>query len=553
MLLVTAVLTSSVALGSVSEAFVLHEISHFDSAIVGAESTVTESTVTESTVAETTVGRAIGDVDPTGPSGLGNLLGVVTTTTNSLSSLASSAVAPVTTALASVAPVNAVLAPVTSVVASTVDTVSSTVDTVSSTVNTVTAPLGVSVSAPTLTSVLSVPDAPPVPFIGPVSDPNELVQGTRFLQQLTLQHRGTMASYLKAHAAVVAQLIASPPAATQVTNWWGLLDLATRNELRAASPVLVGNLDGIPYQIRDLANRALLKDTMSQLRSTIAGESGRTVVENAKVQLKMLQSISDALGSPTSASPHRSLLTLDVNGQGKAAIVLGDLRTATYVSYLVPGMFFTIENQMGDWVNAAGNLYDEELSWLTLLDPDAANKSVATVAWIGYHTPNLTNVGGIQNADEGRDSLASAIEGLQAVRKGNEPYTTIIAHSYGSTAALMALTEYDFSVDALAMVGSPGSAAKSVADLHVRPGHVWVGEAAWDPIPNSSYFGSDPGSKGYGAKSMGVGGGLDSLTHHLLQASTGHNEYFSAGTESMRNFALIAINKGEYVTPAAGQ
>jgi len=455
LLLVTAVLTSSVALGSVSEAFGVHEISHHDSAISIADL------------------RPAG-IDITDPAA------------------ATPAVDPGT---------------------------------------------------------LAVPDAPPVPFIGPVSDPTQLVQGTRFLQQLTLQPSGTMASYIRDHSGMVAQLLASPPAATQVTAWWGTLDLKVRNELRAASPSLVGNLDGIPYSIRDLANRALLKSTMADLRSTIAGEPGRTVVENAKVQLKMLQSISDALG-PADASPRRSLMTLDVTGQGKAAIVLGDLRTASYVSYLVPGMFFTIENQMGDWADAAANLYDEQLSWLALLDPDASSKSVATVAWIGYHTPNLTNVGGIQNADEGRDALASAIEGLQAIRTGNEPYTTIIAHSYGSTAALMALTEYNFHVDALAMVGSPGSPAKSVADLHVTPGHVWVGEAAWDPIPNSSYFGSDPGSKSYGAKPMGVGGGLDALTNQVLAASTGHNEYFSAGTESMRNLALIAINQGNFVTGA---
>jgi hypothetical protein len=394
-----------------------------------------------------------------------------------------------------------------------------------------------------------------MPFIGPVTDPNQLVQGTRFLQELSLQPLEEVSSYVASHSDLIAKLVASPPPPTEVTSWWSTLDLKMRNELRSATPSLVGNLDGIPYSIRDLANRALLRDTMADLKQTIAGESGRTVVENAKVQLHMLQSISDALGtqaSPTEAtastSPRRTLMTLDVTGQGKAAIVLGDLRTATYVSYLVPGMFFTIENQMGDWVDAAANLYDEQLAWLALLDPDAADKTVATVAWIGYHTPNLTNVGGIENADEGRDSLASAIEGLQSIRTGDEPYTTIIAHSYGSTAALMALTEYNFHVDALAMVGSPGSPAKSVTQLHVTPGHVWVGEAAWDPIPNSSYFGSDPGSKSYGAKPMGVGGELDPLTSEVLLASTGHNEYFSAGTESMRNFALIAINQGTFVS-----
>src|SRR5690606_20996844 len=129
-----------------------------------------------------------------------------------------------------------------------------------------------------------------------------------------------------------------------------------------------------------------------------------------------------------------------------------------YVSYLVPGMFFTIENQMVDWTNSAVALHDEQVSWLKLFAARSGSKAgavpaptatVATIAWIGYHTPNLTNVGGLDNAIQGRDALASAIEGLQSVRGGDPPFITVVAHSYGSTAALMALAEDSFEIDAL--------------------------------------------------------------------------------------------------------
>lgn len=392
----------------------------------------------------------------------------------------------------------------------------------------------------------SIPDAPPLPFIGPEpsSSPIERVQGTRLLQQISLVPADGIPLFVQANATELAGLLASPPAATEVTSWWNSLGYESRTALRSATPEVVGNLDGVPYTVRDLANRDVLDETMAHLERVIAAENGRTVVENAKRQLKMLTSISDSLGPKTAG---RTLMTLDVTGQGRAAIVLGDLRTADYVSYLVPGMFFTIENQMGDWVDAAARLYDEQLSWLALLDGDP-DATVATVAWIGYPTPNLLNVGGLENAYEGRDSLAGAITGLQSLRADDEPYVSVIAHSYGSTAALMALTEDDFEIDALAMVGSPGSPAKSVDELHVRDANVWVGEAAWDPIPNSSYFGSDPGSEGYGAKRMGVSGTTDSITRQVLTGSLGHNEYFSPGTESMRNFALIGIGHGELVS-----
>ncbi len=405
----------------------------------------------------------------------------------------------------------------------------------------------VSQVSPMLQAPKALPGGPTPPFVGPVAGPATQSQGMLLLQQLSLLGPDGIRTFAGANPDALAGLLDAPPAATAVTEWWGALDAASRAALRYASPELVGNLDGVPYTVRDRANRSTLSSTIDSLEQTVDSDAGRTVVENAKQQLKMLRSIDAALGrSADQEGTKRTLMTLDVTGQGRAAIILGDLSKAEYVTYLVPGMFFTIENQMGDWVDAAVRLHDEQLSWLAVLGSSEA--TVATVAWIGYPTPNLTNVGGIENAYEGRDALAGAIMGLQALRGADEPHVTVVAHSYGSTAALMALTEYDFEVDALAMVGSPGSPAKSVNELHVRDGNVWVGEAAWDPIPNSAYFGSDPGSASYGAKRMGVSGGRDPITAQLLSASFGHNEYFSPGTESMRNFALIGIGQGQYVS-----
>lgn len=218
---------------------------------------------------------------------------------------------------------------------------------------------------------------------------------------------------------------------------------------------------------------------------------------------------------------------------------------------MVPGMFFQVDGQINDWTADAGRLYDEQVAWLKTIHeahPDASNKTVAVVSWMGYQTPDLTNIGSLDLAYEGQDAFARAVEGLQAERGANQPYTTVLAHSYGSTAVLMALTKYTFSIDALAVVGSPGSEAQSVSDLHVRGGNVFVGEAAWDPVPNSSWFGSDPGSASYGAKAMEVKGTIDPISQVELKGSVGHNDYFGPGTESMRNMALIGINEGQLVT-----
>jgi pimeloyl-ACP methyl ester carboxylesterase len=166
---------------------------------------------------------------------------------------------------------------------------------------------------------------------------------------------------------------------------------------------------------------------------------------------------------------------------------------------------------------------------------------------MGYQTPDLTNIGSLDLANRARDALSSSVESLQQQRAGHLPYTTIVAHSYGSTAALMALTQYNFKVDALVLVGTPGSAAQSAKDLHVANTNVWVGSAAWDPVPTSAFFGSDPSSPSYGAHTMGVGGGTDAITGAKLGQSVGHNEYFDPGTESMRNMALIGIGRPDLV------
>lgn len=391
-----------------------------------------------------------------------------------------------------------------------------------------------------------LPDAPPDALAGadPDQSPNELVQGTRLLEQLSLLSVPELQSWVNDNQASLEALVAHPPLAAEVGMWWSGMDYEERFALRTAAPQLVGNLDGVPYSVRDVANRDVLATSMAELEQTIESNSGRTVLENAKYQLSMLQSIADALSAESTVP--RTLMSLDVEGQGKAAIVIGDLRTADYVSYMVPGMFFTIQGQMVYWADAATRLQAEQLDWLARFgDTDS---TVATVAWIGYHTPNLTNVGSLENAVEAEESLVSTIEGLQGLRSGDEPYVTVIAHSYGSTAALMALTEYDLEIDALAVVGSPGSPAQSVSELHVKNGNVFVGEAEWDPIPNSAFFGSDPGAKSYGATTFGTNGGVDPITGATLLRSFFHIEYFSPDTESLRNLALIGIGHGDAVT-----
>jgi hypothetical protein len=348
---------------------------------------------------------------------------------------------------------------------------------------------------------------------------------------------------------LVTKLLQSPPTARDVASLWTSLDDATRSKLAAAAPRLVGSLDGFPADVRNTANRAWVSQSITALEKQLPSVNGRALAESDEHELHMLKMVESAL-KPSKGGPSRSLLSADPAGEGKAVVVLGNLQTADYVTYLVPGMFYTVDGQLSAWTGDAADLYAQQKAWLKRLsatDPSAANKTVAVVAWMGYQTPDLTNIGSLDLADQARDALASSVETLQLQRAGNLPYTTIVAHSYGSTAALMALTQYNFSVNALVLVGTPGSSAQSAKDLHVKNTNVWVGSAAWDPVPTSAFFGSDPSAPSYGAHTMGVDGGTDVIAGTKLGQSIGHNDYFDPGSESIRNMALIGIDRAELV------
>lgn len=397
------------------------------------------------------------------------------------------------------------------------------------------------VFAPVATEVVVVPATisqwAPTPIAGPQPlTPPEMLRNIGTLAPAALTE------FLTKNPTAVDQLISHPPTGIEVSAWWQGTDAAHRSVLLSEVPQLIGSLEGIPYELRDHVNRKLLGEAAVRVEMA---ESRSVVSDRLAAEARMIASVEAAL-KPSDGRP-RSLLTLDLDGQGLAAIVIGDLRTADYVSYLVPGMGFSVEGQMKDWVDAAARLDANEREWLELLGE--SDTSVATVAWLGYQTPDISTVWGFDLAREGAKALTHAITGLQSMRVADPPFVSIVAHSYGSTAALLALANGDLSINALAIAGSPGSPATSASDLNVPSGEVFVASAAvFDPVAVSAYFGPSPLSDEFGAKTVGVEGVVDPITGTLLGVSLGHNDYFGSGTESMRNFALIAIDRGDLVS-----
>ncbi|QEE61560.1 hypothetical protein FVA74_08200 [Salinibacterium sp. dk2585] len=378
--------------------------------------------------------------------------------------------------------------------------------------------------------------------------------GAELLHALALSDVVSLERFALDHPGVVASVLEEPPPASVVADWWSSVHAGQRHSLLRTLPRLLGNLEGMPYSIRDKANRAFLEDSLRQLEDDVATTTGRSARHEAESRLSMLREIEKALG-PRQAAPMRSLIAVDDTWPGRAVVALGDLDVADYVSYLVPGMFFTVEGQIVDWTEIALDIHRDKAGLVRGSSQDAslAAASFATVAWMGYETPDIFTVGTLDRAREGAQQLDATVAGLRAARGAEQPHVSLIAHSYGSTAASLSLARGTLDIDAIAIAGSPGVGVERAADFGLEEGTVFVAEASWDPIVDTAIHGADPGAPGFGAVVMGVAGGVDGATGETLAAVTGHLGYFAKHSESMRNFALIGLGLGERVTGASGQ
>ncbi|ROR31106.1 alpha/beta hydrolase family protein [Curtobacterium sp. JUb34] len=334
---------------------------------------------------------------------------------------------------------------------------------------------------------------------------------------------------------VVATAQDDPPAAAVVAQWWAGLDAGEQDTLLAHAPSIVGNLEGVPYAVRDRANR-----------STLA--SGLADHDTSAAHAAMLGQVRDSLRREP-GDPQRFLVTLDTRAAGRAAISIGDLDTAADVTVIVPGMFFTVTGQMADFTNTANDLASEQATLAPLAAGGSGDGSgVAVVAWMGYRTPDLSNIMSLSLADTGAQRLERTVDGLRQIRDGDQPRLNIVAHSYGSTMALMALASGRMSADTLTVLGSPGSDVRSSAELAVASDEVFVGVAHSDPIAGSGYYGTDPGGASFGATVMDLAGGADALAAgDLFRRPVGHNDYLKPGTASLHDVALIGVGRGDLV------
>lgn len=350
----------------------------------------------------------------------------------------------------------------------------------------------------------------------------------------------------------------------EVADWWAAQDADAQLALLAAHPERLGSLGGLPPRVRDRANRevlaralasyhgqrAALDDLIYEAKLFGTGDDVAALMEQRKrldkdyvVHLAVHEQLVKHEGKIDPATNRPlvvQLLTFEpgaFGGKGRAALAFGDVGTADDVAYVLPGLRQRVDQNFGSTVYNAFRLFNRS----ERLD---GARSTATIAWLAYDTPDVINVASDNAAQNGADLLVEDLHGLRAARGSAQPHLTVVAHSYGSTTAGTAAAREDLGIDDLVLVGSPGANSDQASDLHVPPGHVWVGAASGDEVSWLQQFETDPATDDFGAVRFTA----ESPVTSRWNPFTEHSYYFDNQSESLDNIAKIVSNRhGEVV------
>lgn len=253
----------------------------------------------------------------------------------------------------------------------------------------------------------------------------------------------------------------TPPRPEVIAANWNTLSHDERQRLIEEVPWVIGNLPGLPLGVRDAANRRMV-EIYQQYPQALA-----------PAQLKLLAEISDILNREHSqiaaygeSRPPIQVGALDLlTAVPKTMVVYGDADSAEHMTVQVPGMNSDAPGALESWDRASLNLVS------TQVNVTGRENQGAVIAWLGYDTPDIPLSGdwgvlGSNAAETGAERLALELDGLHVARDGTSAIN-VLAHSYGTTVATIALTNTIYSVDSLIMLGSAGLDTKHVPSLEV--------------------------------------------------------------------------------------
>ncbi|OBH69336.1 hypothetical protein A5682_11090 [Mycobacterium mantenii] len=388
----------------------------------------------------------------------------------------------------------------------------------------------------------------------------------------------------------------SPGAAKR---WWDSLSTNQKQLLIDQHPHELGNLNGIPADVRDTVNQATLKDDLRKVENvarqrgldpsalrdsalndresgifTSPGDYGLCPTDIIRYQNAV--KTNDFLERDKQSDAPTMLWAYDplaFNGKGRAAVAIGNPDKSRNTAVVVPGTNSSVRGGwMSDGTDDAINLYEQSSK------ADPAHPT-AVLAWMGYDAPEFGNphweqaitdpskleqVGTPWRARQAGALLAADVNGLSATHEG-PAHVTVLGHSYGSTTVADAFAHSGMRANDAVLTGCPGTdLARRAADFHLDGGRLYVGAASTDAIswigdlgsglPNGlnetlggpvgplAGLGADPAHAGFGAVRFRaeVAG-----SHSFLPWFTDHSHYYDVGSEALHNMTEIVTGHGD--------
>jgi DNA-directed RNA polymerase subunit H (RpoH/RPB5) len=418
------------------------------------------------------------------------------------------------------------------------------------------------------------------------------------LEQLRSQRRG-YSDFLRASLTVlrtagydpaVLQAVDAPEAeepealpapgssAEDVNRWWKTLSTEQQSRLINDHPPELGNLNGVPVDIRSRVNEAVMNDDLRRVQD-LATQNGVTVSEALRdpgryaltgvAVIRYSNACRTRQGLEGAASGHAPVFLLKYMpeafaGDGAAAIAIGNPDTAANTAVLVKGAGTGLREGSAAKPDAV-RIYQESsrADW---------GKGTAVVLWLGYDAPDGWDDPGLREpglARVGAQTLAADVNALAVTHQGAPTHMTVLGHSYGSTVVSDAAAGYGMRANDVVVVGSPGTdLAHSAADFHLsRGGHLYVGAASGDVVtwtpgqvtgpglfgPSFGGLGDDPSVDGYGSTRFKAEvPAMDPIGDHLHYFDDGSESLFSIGDvvsghgDALQHDGMTARHRGEY-------
>jgi hypothetical protein len=316
----------------------------------------------------------------------------------------------------------------------------------------------------------------------------------RVLAQVALVEAGGDAAGL---SAVLAELPAE-----QVAGLFAGMSPEAVAALVRLDPAAVGNLDGVPLLVRAAANRVRAQADLARARA--AGDT------------KEIELLTGADGAGGLLAAGSSLAMYDP-GNDHYGVLWGD-PGATNVAVFVPGVGG--DGNIPGWVQDARNIY-------------ARAPGSAVIMWKGYDDPgfegpldsDVVNAGFDDRARAGARALTSfCSDGLQL---NHAQSLTVVAHSYGSVVAGVALNADGLRPARVVTAGSPGMTVDDISQLHLKSGQFFAEHAPGDPVANQlGGFGTDPASPLFGGSRLATNAAG-------MKPVSGHSAYFQPNTQAL--------------------